>query len=99
VSKAKKLKKNSSSKPTARLAKAAHILDLDAKTLHKNIQQSHKSAKKFHKQTTEDHQKVESDSINVEKTTGLSEEALKRSADEQLAEIALVGHRIIKKSA
>ena len=91
-------KKGLAARQAKKIAKDAHNLDEDTKDLHNLVKQSKKNAEKFHKDVRESQKKVEITSVKKEKGARLSESALQKSAEEQLADFTLVGHST-KKSA
>lgn len=91
-------KKNLAARQAKKIAKDAHNLDEDTKGLHKLVKQSKKNAERFHKDAHERQKKVEITGVKKEKGARLTESALQKSAEEQLADFAMVGHST-KKSA
>ena len=82
----------------ARIARDAHVLDEHAKTLHTSIHQSHQNAKQFHETSRLSKRQTERKETNLQSGSGLTEQDLKHSADEQLSQMALVGSRATDKT-
>jgi hypothetical protein len=73
----------------------AHAFDKRDKSLPRSIRYTHQDAKQFHAKATGTKRKTETIEIEMEDTpmNGLTEKDLQRSANEQMAQVALVGTR------
>lgn len=80
-------------KQGARIARDAHVLDEHAKSLHTSIHQSHQEAKQFHENARLSKWQTERNETHLQSGSGLTEQDLKDSADEQLHQMAMTGSR------
>jgi len=64
-----------------------------AKALHKSVHQFHQHAKEFREDSRSSNRKAEKSGGDLRPGSGLTEQDLKKSADEQLYQMALLGSR------
>lgn len=76
-----------------KIAKKVHCLDERAKALHKSVHQFHQHAKEFREDSRSSNRKAEKSGGDLRPGSGLTEQDLKKSADEQLYQMALLGSR------